>query len=488
MNTAIEKAEKPGIIHRIRNRIANTISPYDARHSVNAGGYSNTVTGAGGRADKGEYGIFTPTEINNEQILETMYVESWACRKFINIPVDDMVIRWREWSSPETDISKKMSEAETSFKLLERLSTAMIQARLYGSGLLIIVSKEGKLNQPFDPTKMREGDLLHFLPVHRFDAEVKTRDINPYSPTIGQPLSYDINIPSVSKFEVHATRVIRFDGIKPLSVGGFSVYDREWGVSEVIPVITSIMQDQSVASAASHLTKEASIPIIKMQGLREALSGYSDPDVLAPDKMAQNLNMSKSLWHTMFMDSMDEFERIEVSWAGLPDVMNNFEMRLAAAANIPATRFWGQSPKGMNATGESDMRNYAMYVRSMQMRMLTTPLKIIDYVLARNAGIKADKIPTYNWVSIMDLTVQEMAEASKAKMEGVVLGVLNDVLSRDEGRDALDGDSLYGDLEPEGREADPKFLKKDMPKDTPSVQEGKKQQKSGGPSLTLNLM
>ena len=257
----------------------------------------------------------------------------------------------------------------------------------------------------------------------------------------------------------------------------FSIYDREWGVSEVVPVVQSILQDQNVASAASQLTTEASIPVIKMQGLREGMSGYTDPDTPSPSKMAHELNTLKSIWHTMFMDKMDDFERVNVSWAGLPDVMNNFEMRLAAAANIPATRFWGQSPKGMNATGESDMRNYAMYVRSMQMRMLTTPLKLIDYVLAKNIGIKEKDIPSYKWVSIMDLTVQEMAEASKAKMEGVVLGVLNDVIERDEARTALDGDSLYGDLEPEGRPAVPKFVKQNPGKDVPSLQDGKKQQK-----------
>ena len=189
--------------------------------SLTQGGYSNPISGAGSLVDKGEYGIFSPTRINNEQILETMYVESWACRKFINIPVDDMFIRWREWSSPKTEISLQMAEEERKFKLLEKLSTAMIQGRLYGTGILIIVSKEANLRTPFNPKKMIPGELLHFLPVHRFHAQVKTRDANPYSPNIGQPVTYTINLPLINEFEVHASRVLRFDGIKPLSVNGF---------------------------------------------------------------------------------------------------------------------------------------------------------------------------------------------------------------------------------------------------------------------------
>ena len=468
LDYVFQKNKRPNIIKRVGLKIAGydgkTYSSGQTGASLTRGGYSNPLSGAGGPLDKGDAGLFSPTYINNRQELEVMYVQSWAAKKFIDIPVDDMFIRWRQWDARTKDISEAMREGESEFEIIPRLAKAIKQGRLFGSGLFIVVTKEGQLHQPLDIKKIRKGDLVHFLPIDRFDASVKEIDINPYSKTFQQPLRYMLFPTASTPFEVHASRVIRFDGITSLSLSGFSNYDRYWGISEAVPVILSIMQDQNIAAAAAHLTTEASIPVIKMTGLREALSGYRDPDTPDPSKMASNLSVLKSSWHTMFLDKMDDFERVAVTWSGLSDLMNVFAMRLAAAANIPATRFWGQAPMGMNATGESDMRNYAMFVRSMQIRMLTKPLRIVDEIISRHLGIK--EVPKYEWVSLMDMTGEDMAKASKAKMETAVLGTMNDVISRDEGRAVLDGDPVVGYLDPEGREVKPKVPGSSTPGDS----------------------
>ena len=208
----------------------------------------------------------------------------------------------------------------------------------------------------------------------------------PYSPTYGQTIEYFMSPTLGRPFHVHASRVLRFDGLTPLSASGYIVYQREWGVSCVIPVLLSLLQDQAVASGASHLTNEASIPVLRIGGLREAMQGRPDPGDPTPAQMGEAINTFKSLYRTMFLDSGDEFERVNVTWSGLPDLMDRFARRLAAAADIPATRFWGQSPVGMNATGESDMKNYASNVAAQQKRLLTEPLRTLDVVLARSAG------------------------------------------------------------------------------------------------------
>ena len=33
--------------------------------------------------------------------LETVYIESWAARKFVNIPVSDSAVRWRSFDNEE---------------------------------------------------------------------------------------------------------------------------------------------------------------------------------------------------------------------------------------------------------------------------------------------------------------------------------------------------------------------------------------------------
>ena len=57
-------------------------------------------------------------------------------------------------------------------------------------------------------------------------------------------------------------------------------------------------------------------------------------------------------------------------------------MDMAGAAEIPATRLFGRSPQGMNATGESDLRNYYDMIAQMQERLLRPALEKLVPVMA----------------------------------------------------------------------------------------------------------
>ena len=49
-------------------------------------------------------------------------------------------------------------------------------------------------------------------------------------------------------------------------------------------------------------------------------------------------------------------------------------MDMAGAAEIPATRLFGRSPQGLNATGEADMKNYYERVAQIQESMFRPAL------------------------------------------------------------------------------------------------------------------
>ena len=320
----------------------------------------------------------------------------------------------------------------------------MKAGRLYGTALLVMVTREAPLEEPLVPERVRAGDLLALPVFDRYDASVWTRDDDVYSPTYGQALMYRINPTRGVGFYVHASRVLRFDGIAPLSDDGYTIYDRDWGVSEIVPAILAIMQDQTVATGVAHLSQEASIPIIKVEGLRDALAGQPDPNEQTAEQIGESLNMLKSIYRLLMMDKTEDFERVAVSFAGLHEVMDRFWRRLAAAAKIPATRFLGMSPVGLNATGESDMVNYAMHVAAMQNAMLTDPLMRLDMVVARDAGL-SEPLP-YSWVPLTSMSETEMATTAKTKAEATKILIESGVIDEDEGRVAMDGDSVFGAL------------------------------------------
>ena len=407
-----------------------------------SGGFANLLTGAGGAADKSEGGFFTPTRIYNRALLETLYVQSWAARKFIDIPVDDMLIRWRTLSGDDVE---PMAEAEARHQIRRKLANAMKAGRLYGSAFIVIATSEAPLFEPLIPDRVRPGDISNLIVFDRFDAAIAQRDRDPFSPTYGEPLTYTFTGRGSPVLTVDSSRVLRFDGIMPLSAIGWQAYDQDWGVSEIVPVMLSILQDAGIAGGVAHLAAEASVPVIKLQDFKTALAGGNTESGLSVAELGEEINMHRSMYRTLFMDMEDEFERVSVTFAGLADLMDRFAKRLAAAADIPATRFWGQSPVGLNATGESDMRNYALHVAAMQEAKLRGPLAMLDAVLARDAGLAEP--PEYEFASLLDLSDADKAATAKVLAEALNTAIQAGIIDEPEARAALNGDPVFGDLE-----------------------------------------
>ncbi len=412
--------------------------------NLTAGGIQNTQTGMGSISDKTNNSFFLPTRTSTRTELETVYNESWAAKKFIDIPIDDMFIRGRKFVDMDEKAVEAIKEQEKIFKANSRLARVMKTGRLYGTGLLVFMTKEAPLDKPFNINRMRPGDLTNLLVIDRFDCSVLSRNADPFSKRYGSADMYQVNIKHGGAFHVHASRVVRFDGLEPLSMTGWYNYDQDWGVSEIIPVITSILQDGQLASGIAHLMQEASIPVMKIQDFEDAITSNCDAEMSLAQR-AELVSLHKSIYRTTFMDANDEFERNEVNFSQLPDLMDRFASRLAAAADIPATRFWGQSPVGMNATGESDMMNYATHVAARQQKVLPDAYDAIDKVLMRNAGVEAEV--NYEFESLIDLSERDQAEVLEKKSRSVLALTQGAIIDENEGRAIIDGDHIAGNLE-----------------------------------------
>lgn len=437
------------------------------------GGLMNPTTGAGVQGtDKLAASYFYPSNYHPIQ-LEVMYGESWAARKFINIPVDDMWVRGRNWGGPsETDVEKMQAE-ERRLRSRRQIRKAMKAARLFGSSMMVMMQKGALMEQPLDENSVRQGDLVALPVFHRYQCTIAARKSDPYSPDYGMPELYRVT-PTIAKeailaatrgtamsapysisgisdpgeIIVHASRVLRFDGITPLTSEGWEgPYERDWGLSELAAVLEVIQQEITIAQATAQQVQEADIETIGIEGWRDIITGQTGPDEPTIEEIASQHAMEVSVFRTRYKDVTDTYDRSPINFAARPQLINSFHQRLAAAAGIPATRFLSQSPAGMNATGDSDMKNYAIMVKANQESQLTEPLEgQLDPVMARSAGLQ--KPPEYEWVPLMELSDQDMATVSKLKAEALGLVYDRSAITEDEMRDALDGDWLFGELGP----------------------------------------
>ena len=174
-----------------------------------AGGYKNARTGAGTGRDTSTRGYFQPTFWWERSLGETVYAESWAAHKMIDIPVDDM--KWRIWPGSEEEFVEALEEIEEELMVEHRFRQAAKAARLHGTAMIIPISMEQEMSEPFVPELLREGDLKNLLVVDRYFCTPSEWEENPANPGFSLPSKYRINFSNAGSERQHL-RGSRGDG------------------------------------------------------------------------------------------------------------------------------------------------------------------------------------------------------------------------------------------------------------------------------------
>jgi phage-related protein (TIGR01555 family) len=367
-------------------------------------GFANPLSGAGGPTDKSAFFTFIPFWLNDVGLIERICNQSWVAERFVTMPVDDMFAKPRTYNSP------KFKQIFNSLNIDTNVAATMHLGRKFGTGLFWLVTKEAPSDSPLDIRKIREGDVVNCISVDKNDASILYRNTNIMSPNFNKPEIYQIRIHNHGSVNVHASRIYRHDGQACESINGWRSYEKEWGVSSLVKVMTDVFNDTSVVEAISHLIQEASIPVHKVDGLNEILTNGKQPDEQDVDEMMQYASMYKSIYKTMFMDSDDDFDRTSVNFSNIPDLMDRFEERLAMASGMSVTRFLGKAPSGLNATGEGDQRNDSKSIRIRQTQILEPFYRWIDPIIARSAGVE---VPVYEFPPLFEMSEKEVSEVQK---------------------------------------------------------------------------
>lgn len=149
-------------------------------------------------------------------------------------------------------------------------------------------------------------------------------------------------------------------------------------------------------------------------------------------------------------DKLDD--KIEQQDTGLADldatIMTQYQL-VAAAANIPATKLLGTTPKGFNSTGEYEEANYHEELEAIQANDLL-PLMERHYlcvvrsdVLPKLEGVKPFVVDvTFN--PLDSLTAEEQAAVNKTKAETDAILIDKGVISGEEARERLSIDKTGG--------------------------------------------
>lgn len=365
----------------------------------------NLVTGLGTTKDKTLGTTFSLVPLSDQQ-LEAAFRGDWVARKVVSLPAADATREWRTWSADDKDLSALEAE-EQRLDVQRKVKKALTWSRLYGGAALILGDGASDPTLPLVPELVQRGGLkyLHVLNRKQLAIPELDRDVN--SDTFGLPKWYDLTGAGTTQLRLHPSRVIRFVG-QPYPDP--TTAPDSWGDSVLMAVNDAVQQVGITGASIAQMVSEAKVDVFQIPDFMANIGTQEYRNRLV--ERFQLANVSKSTINALLLDKEETWERKETNFSTLPDILKLYLLIASGAADIPVTRMLGQSPAGLNATGESDIRNYYDHISDEQRNVVGPTLKQLDDVLVRSAlGDYPDDGSVYfNWEPLWQLSDSERAD------------------------------------------------------------------------------
>jgi uncharacterized protein len=327
------------------------------------------------------------------------------------------------------ELAEAMDKEHRRINTIEVFRKALHYARAYGGAAVLLGADDGSrdLRLPLQEDKIKSFDWMTVLtprecqPVEYYS--------NPRKPKYGEVAVYrihPINSPPGGEAElarlpeVHESRILRFGGIQTSRRATYSNIVPGWDDSIFVRLAQIVSDFQASWQGAGILLQDFATPVLKIKGLAKVLAAKNASSQSIAVR-AGALEMSRSIARVLLLDSEEEFKRETVTVTGLAEILDRLALRLAAAAKMPVSLLMGQSPAGLNATGDSDIRWFYDQVSAMQERAVRAPASRVTKLLFLNKSGPAKGKEPENWDlkfgALWQLTEKEQAEVRKIQAE-----------------------------------------------------------------------
>src|SRR3972149_9561025 len=102
-------------------------------------GLINALTGLGTSYDRAAASKYVPGAPLKDVEIEALYRENWMAAKAIDIPAEDMVRAWREFSGVDSEQIKKIDTEEKRLCLVSKVCSAVKWGDLYGGEAIGVI-------------------------------------------------------------------------------------------------------------------------------------------------------------------------------------------------------------------------------------------------------------------------------------------------------------------------------------------------------------
>lgn len=376
--------------------------------SLNLGlGTNNALTGS-------TYGFNPITRIRT--LLEWMYRGSWVAGVSVDVIPDDMTREGAEILSDHTpEQIEQIERAAVLTGVWDGINENSKWARLYGGSVLVMLVDGQDMETPLREETVGKGQFKGVTAVDRWWLSPSFNErVTDYGPRMGEPKFYQIftDVPGIGGKRVHYSRTIR-----QLGVGlprNQRIMEDGWGLSILERVYDRLIAFDSATQGAAQLAYKSYLRTLKVDGMREIMgAGGSGQDAAGAmlQRYTDMMRFFQGIEGITLIDGKDDFEVQQSSaMTGLSDILLQFCQQIAGALQIPAVRLFGQSPAGLNATGDSDIRLYYDNVAAQQKKELLTGVNVLYRMIARGEGLKVDDKFAVRFRPLYQMTDGQKAE------------------------------------------------------------------------------
>ncbi|MGM8939545.1 anti-CBASS protein Acb1 family protein [Psychrobacter glaciei] len=336
----------------------------------------NLVSKLGTSRDKASHDQFAWHVPKSVFELDNLYESNGTASKIIDKPVQDMFRQGYYFEGIAGEDLQKLDDEIDRLSIDVHLNRAMRLSRLHGkSYILLAADSDMPLITPFG-----DNDTLSYITTLSVSQLAAGSEMRPASEANGyydRPVYYRLqkSMGGTAGSIVHHSRIIEV----------------VWGDGKSVmeKIHDELLRFASVNANAASLVHEAKIDIIKTPDLANQIQNNTESIL----KRFALVGMLKGNNGTVLLDKEEEYQSKTYNFSGLPDLMQEFSVQLAAVADIPYTVLFGRSPAGMNATGEHDLKNYydtvGSYQRDYERPVLRRLISIIsNYLLPKGVDPK----------------------------------------------------------------------------------------------------
>ncbi|WP_237386215.1 phage portal protein [Xenorhabdus sp. Sc-CR9] len=326
----------------------------------------------------------------------------WLVDKACNMPARDAIRQGYEIDCEDSDVIDQLKKQDKKYRLHQAMKELIHFGRVYGGRIALFVIETSNpkdfYENPFNPDGIARGS---YKGIKQIDPQWVTPELT--ADNVQDPASLNFYEPTYYQIggrRYHKSHLIKFVPFPVPNV--LKPTYNYFGVSVPERVYERVYASERTANEAPQLAMTKRLLTI---GMNDAVN--ADKNVIAEN--IDYFTAMRDNYGVQVTGSQDTVQQFDTSLADLDaTIMTQYQL-VAAAANVPATKLLGTTPKGFNATGEYEEASYREELESIQANDLEDLLQRHYDILLRSEGLPVVDI-SISWQPLDSPTAAEYAE------------------------------------------------------------------------------